>query len=342
MKRWLVCFALLGAALLVGCTRSGLGDRVSVKAVYVEKERQYEARLLVLESTPNADTGQVSEQARCLSGSGETVYEALLDAEQSESRRLFYGQSELLFIGPKLMKEGVFDACRYLASNTSGRPNMAVYGLDADPDAFERLQEKGTDFLSSVQQLEKRGLYRTFLYQFSWQSDSGVIPGLSVQEWSAAFEKLTLYREGKPDAVWKGAKAQLARLLAGQADTLELTLEPLSVSFQVRSPKLRFEPAFSEEGMELSVHFSGDIQRLVSPEGAALPGQDRQLEQAIDEEVKSLLEELVADTLGRRNDVFLLRSRFANLDEALCRAMEEDGRMARPGAVNFYCLLRMV
>ena len=147
MKRWLVCFALLGAALLVGCTSSGLGDRVSVKAVYVEKERQYEARLLVLESTPNADTGQVSEQARCLSGSGETVYEALLDAEQSESRRLFYGQSELLFIGPKLMKEGVFDACRYLASNTSGRPNMAVYGLDADPDAFERLQEKGTDFL---------------------------------------------------------------------------------------------------------------------------------------------------------------------------------------------------
>lgn len=114
------------------------------------------------------------------------------------------------------------------------------------------------------------------------------------------------------------------------------------MSFQVRSPKLRFEPAFAEGGMELSVHFSGDIQRLVSPEGAALPGQDRQLEQAIDEEVKSLLEELVADTLGRRNDVFLLRSRFANLDEALCRAMEEDGRMARPGAVNFYCLLRMV
>ena len=193
-----------------------------------------------------------------------------------------------------------------------------------------------------MQQLEKRGLYRTFLYQFSWQSDSGVIPGLSVQEGSVAFEKLTLFREGRPDAVWKGAKAQLARLLAGQADMLELTLDSLSASFQVRSPKLRFEPAFSEEGMELSVRFSGDIQRLVSPEGAALPGQDRQLEQAIDEEVKSLLEELVADTLGRRNDVFLLRSRFANLDEALCRAMEEDGRMARPSAVNFYCLLRMV
>lgn len=74
MKRCLVFLVLLGAALLTGCTGSGLGDRVAVKAVYVEKERQYEARLLVLESTPNADTGQVSEQARCLSGQGETVY----------------------------------------------------------------------------------------------------------------------------------------------------------------------------------------------------------------------------------------------------------------------------
>ena len=82
MKRWLVCLALLGAALLAGCTSSGLGDRVSVKAVYVEKERQYEARLLVLEATPNADTGQVSEQARCLSGRGETVYEAGRRAER--------------------------------------------------------------------------------------------------------------------------------------------------------------------------------------------------------------------------------------------------------------------
>lgn len=342
MKRCLVFLVLLGAALLTGCTGSGQGDRVAVKAVYVEKERQYEARLLVLESTPNADTGQVSEQARCLSGQGETVYEALLAAEQSESRRLFYGQSELLFLGPNLMEKGSFEACRYLASNTSGRPNMAVYGLDADPDAFEKLQEKGTDFLSSVQQLEKRGVYKVFLYQFSGSSNSGVIPGLSVQEGSAAFEKVTLFREGKPDAVWKGAKAQLARLLAGHADTLELTLEPLSVSFQVRSPKLRFEPAFTEEGMKLSVHFSGAIQRLVSPEGAALPGQDRWLEQAIDEEVKTLLEELVADTLGRQNDVFLLRSRFANLDEPLCRAMEADGSLARPDAVNFFCLLRMV
>lgn len=342
MKRGLAFFALLWAALLAGCTGSGMGDRVSVKAIYVEKEQQYEARLLLLEATPSADTGQVSEQARCLSGSGKTVYEAILDAEQSENRRLFYGQSELLFIGPKLMEDGVFDACRYLASNTSGRPNMSVYGLNVSPASFEKLLEKGTDFLSSVQQLEKRGLFRTFLYQFGAQSDSGIIPGLSVKERSASFEKLTLYKDGRPDAAWTGAKAQLARLLAGQADTMEFTLESLSVSFQVRSPKLRFEPYYAENGMELSIRFSGDIQRLVSPAGAALPGQDRRLEQAIDQEVKTLLKELVADTLGRRNDVFLLRSRFANLDEALCRKMEEDGRLFRPGAVNFYCLLRMV
>lgn len=342
MKCRRAIFALLAAALLVGCAEGGLGDRVAVKAVYVDKGQRYEARILVLESTPNADTGQVSEQARCISGSGETVYEALLDAEQTESRRLFYGQNELLFIGPALMEEGVFDVCRFLASNTSGRPNMAVYGLDVDANGFAALQEKGSDFLSSVQQLEKRGLYRTFLYQFSGPEASGVVPCLSAEQGSAAFEKLILYRNGAPDAVWKGAKAQLARLLMGQTGTLELTLEPLAVTFQVRSPKLRFEPAFTEGGMDLSVQFSGAIQRLVSPEGAALPGEDRQLEEAIDRQVQALLEELAADTLGRGNDVFHLKSRFANLDEALVQAMEEDGRLARPDAVRFFCLLRMV
>lgn len=340
MRFWRMGLVLAMAALLAGCTSGGLGDRVAVKAVYVEKEADYEARILVLEAAPSADTGQASEQARCLAGSGTTVYEALQAAEQSESKRLFYGQNELLFIGPRLMEDGVFDACRYLASDTSGRPNMAVYGLDADPDTFEQLQQEGTEFLNGVEQLEKRGLFKTYLYQF--ESDSGIIPGLSVQENTAAFDKLTLYGAGRPTAVWRGAKAQLARLLAGQADEMELTLEPLSVSFQVRSPKLRFEPVLTREGMELDVRFSGTIQRLVSPRGAALPGQDRQLEEAIDREVHSLLNELVDDTLRKGNDVFLLGSRLANLDERTCAAMQADGRLSQAGVVQFDCLLRMV
>ena len=99
MKRWLVCLALLGAALLAGCTSSGLGDRVSVKAVYVEKERQYEARLLVLEATPNADTGQVSEQARCLSGRGETVLRRCWTPSRARAAAFFTARANCLYLG---------------------------------------------------------------------------------------------------------------------------------------------------------------------------------------------------------------------------------------------------
>lgn len=342
MKGWQAGLALLSAVFLAGCSGSGLGDRAMVKAVYIEHRGQYEARLLVLEATPSADTGQVSEQTRCVSGSGETVYEAIQSAEQGESRRLFYGQNELLFIGPELMENGVFSACRYLASDTSGRPNMAVYGLDASPDEFEQLQENGTEFLNSVQQLEKRGIFKTYLYQFGVEDENGVIPGLACEEKGARLEKLTLYSGGKPAAVWTGAQTQLARLLAGQADTLELTLENPAVSFQIRSPKLNFAPAFTENDMALNVRFSGTIQRLVGTEGAALPGQDRRLEQAIDEQVRLLLNDLVNDTLASGNDVFRLRSYLANLDEKLCRSMEADGRLNRPDVVKFDCLLRMV
>lgn len=336
------CAALILMLCLTGCTNSALGDRVMVKAIYLEHEETFEARLLVLQSAPSADTGQVSEQARYLKGSGDTVYAALQSAEQSENRSLFYGQNELLLLGPKLARQGAFEACRYMAGETSGRPNMAVYGLDIGPDAFEAMQQKGTDFLSSVQQLEKHALYRTYLYQFAQPEQNGVIPMLSVRENAASPAGLTLYENGSPAASWQGAQAQLAALLAGQANALELELPSLPVSFQVRSPKLAFEPGLAKGGLQLTIRFSGAIQKLTGPQGAAVPGQTGELEQAIDREITRLLAGLAADTLGRGNDVFHLGSYFANYSEPAYRAMQADGRLGQARRVKFVCRLRMV
>ena len=342
MKKGLYLFCCVLALLgLSGCTGSGLGDKVAVKALYLEHDERFEARLLVLESTPNADTGQVSEEARCLAGSGDTVYEALEDAERQEARRLFYGQNELLFLGPLLAKQGAFDACRFLAADSSGRPNIAVYTLDAAPGELERCWEKGTEFLADVEQLEQRGLFRTYLYQFGDRENSGVIPALSASGEQVTFSGLILYEDGRPATFWQGAKAQLARLLAGQRDTLELTLEQPRVSFELRAPKLAFAPCFSGDGMELEVFLSGAIQRLVSERGAALPGQGSQLEQDIDRQVQQLLQELADETIGQGNDVFLLGGYLANLSEGAARAALE-GDSSRAGLVRSDCLLRMV
>lgn len=342
--RWALTALPLLVLLLTGCTGAGIGDKVAVKALYLEYDRQFEARLLVLESAPSADAGQASEEARCLAGSGDTVYEALKNAEAQENRRLFYGQNELLFLGPELARQGAFEACRFLASYSNGRPNIAVYLLDAggaggSVAALEQLWQDGVGFLSGVEQLESRGVYKTYLYQFGAQGGGGVIAALAAEQDTVTFSGLALYEQGLPVAFWQGAKAQLARLLAGQTDTLELALDEPQVRFELRSPRLTFEPGFSGGGMELTVGLTGNIQRLVSPSGAAHPGQDRQLEQTIDRQVCRLLEELAAETIGRKNDVFLLGSYLANLREEAARSALEAGGEE---LVRFDCLLRMV
>lgn len=342
MKTFAVILLTGLCLLLAGCTGNGLGSRGIVKAVYVEQsDSDFEVRVLALKAEPSADTGQATEQASCLSGSGETLYNALLNAEQSENSRLFYGQNELVFIGPGLLEKDVYDACRFLASNADGRPNMAVYGIDTAPSEFETLCAAGTDFLTGMEQLKERGLFQSYLYQFGTPGKSGIIPCVSGRGDTVTFSHLTLYQSGRPETIWKGASAQLAGLLAGQADALDLTLEQPAVSFQVRSPKLSFETEQTADGLRLIVRFNGNIQRLVTPAGAPLPGKDRRLEEEIDRRVQQLLEGLVQDTLNSGNDVFLLGSRLANLDEAGYRSMLEEGQVTS-SIVELRCLLRMV
>ena len=345
MKKSLAAvLAALLAAGLCGCGEAmrGIGEQLAVRAVYLEKEDGFEARILALEPVPSADAGEAGAVCLCLAGQGDTVYEAIQTAEAGDPRPLFYGQNELVFIGPNLRAEGLFDACRFLARTATGRPNMAVFGLELDPAGFSALQDNGLDFLDSVRQLEQRGVYKTWLYRFEAPGENGILPVLSAREGQAAFECLVLYSGGEPAAGWRGAKAQLARLLAGQAGALDLTLEPLQVSFSLRSPKLRFEVRRAGGSLALDARLTGTIQQLVGPEGAALPGQDREQEGAIDRAVEQLLRELAAETLGQGCDVFRLGAYFANYDEATAKRMAGGGAIAEPEAVSFACLLRMV
>ena len=121
-----VILLFLAAVCFTGCSRSGIGDKVIVKAIYLEYSGEYTATLLALRSAPSADTGEVTEQASYLSGQGATLGQALAAAEEKENRQVFYGQNGLLLLGPELCRAGAFEACRYLAKETSGRPNMAV------------------------------------------------------------------------------------------------------------------------------------------------------------------------------------------------------------------------
>lgn len=344
MKKKLLLPALcLAAGLLTGCSRSGIGDKVIVKAIYLEQSGGYTATLLTLRSAPSADTGEVTEQAHYLTGQGETLGQALTAAEGKENRQVFYGQNELLLVGPKLARQGVFEACHYLAREASGRPNMAVYGVDLAPEEFEALEEKGQDALESIEQLEKKGYYKTYLYELGAGEETGVLPTLSLAQAKADPTGLAVYADGKQALTLRQADVELAALLDGQRRELELELELPggTVRFQVRSPRLYYEPQDKAGQPVLTLRATGQIQKLVTPEGAAAPGPNKELEAQINAALCERLTRLVESTYGQANDVFSLAAWLRNRDEAACRALQATGELWQ-GRVRPLCQMHLV
>lgn len=344
MKQSGLFFLLMAALLLTGCSKSGIGDKVIVKAIYLEQSETYTASLLTLRSEPSADTGEVTEQAYILTGEGANLFEALAAAEQSENKQIFYGQNELLLLGPKLARQGLFEACRYLAAETSGRPNMAVYAVDLSPQEFSATEEKGKAVVESIQQLEKKGYYKTYLYQLGAAQQNGVLPCISLAEGKAAPLGLQVYKQGRPQLLLQNAQTELATLLAGQRRNLqlELELEAGPIRFTVRSPRLLYESERQGGEPTLSVCFTGHIQKLTTPEGAVTPGPDRELERQINAAMNKQLSGLADATFGQGNDVFELAAFLRNQDAAACRAMEANGSLWAAQRVRFESRLHIV
>lgn len=329
MRKLFAVLFCLAAVCLTGCSRSGIGDKVIVKAIYLEYGGGYTATLLALRSAPSADTGEVTEQAYYLKGEGATLGQALARAQEKENRQVFYGQNELLLLGPRLCEAGVFEACRYLAKETSGRPNMAVYGVDLSPDEFSALEQKGKDAIESIDQLEKKGYYKTYLYELGAGEKQGVLPMLGMEQEKVEPAGLVVYEGGTQALTLEGADVELAALLSGQQRELELELELEQgvVRFAVRSPRLYYEAAGQGGEPGLTLRMAGHIQKVVTPQGAAAPGPNKELEAQINAALAEQLAALVQNTFGQGNDVFELAAWLRNQNEAACRALEAAGTL---------------
>ena len=157
MKLLKLATSLLITAALCGCSSTGLGDKVIVKALLLDYQKEYLAQVLVLEPQPSADAGEVAETIRLIEGSGSTLAEAIHDVESARAEELFYGQNELLLLGPGLQQTGIAECCRFLYENSAGRPNMAVWGINRPANEQPFNEENAGPVLDSIRRLGERG-----------------------------------------------------------------------------------------------------------------------------------------------------------------------------------------
>lgn len=345
MKLLKLAAPLLIAAALCGCSSTGLGDKVIVKALLLDYEKEYLAQMLVLEPQPSADAGEAAETIRLIEGSGRTLSEAIQEAEFARAEELFYGQNELLLLGPGLQQAGIDECCRFLYENSAGRPNMAVWGIDRPASEQPLNEENAGAVLDSIRRLEERGEYRTYLYQLAAAQGGGLLPLVRLSEGDdVQMEGIALYKNGTPTARFTGSETELAALLSGQTGTGQLQVEGTSgpVTLTIRSPKLIYDCVEQEDALQLTIRFSGHVEQMTGEHLPASREQRRELLKKFNTQLEQTASEVIRQGFAPGVDPFCFLSRFCNRNEQLAVSLAEKGVLYKPGAVEFSSVLQLL
>lgn len=308
MKRRLSGLLLAVLLLFSGCSAGrSLSDRAIVKAVYLDQgETGYEAALVVFTCQPISDTKSVEETAEIYSGSGETVEEALADAEKKQTRQAFYAQDELLLLGPGIWSADIAPPLAYFQQEKAARAGLSVFLTPLDSKAFGEC----TDTIASVVQEGERivdaslagdgparGIYTL---ETAGGNVEGWLPMLDFgpdPQTQVGVFRLALLEQGRATALIEGPLMDLAMLLSGNTSRLRFQSSALSFATQhLRSIK-------TMENGKLAVRLEGNVQEIT------LHGENVKTDEAlavVNETLSLLLTQLGRITLGEGNDAFHL------------------------------------
>lgn len=346
IKKFKSLIILVLMLVLCGCTRGGIGDKVIVKAIFLEKSSQIMVRLLVIKATPSADAGNADESTELLVGNGSTLFEAFQQAEEAYSGDVFYGQNELLLIGPSLQQNDIFESCRYLAKNSSGRPNMAVYGIDLESDDIEDLTEYGEIFLNHIDQISQRNCYKTFLYQLTNYEGNGILPLLHYDANGNVVQTgLKIYQKNKEIFQWYDTKETLATLFSGQTGdvkTLELYENHQKIILDLRTPKVFYECTKQGNSLVLQIKLTGHIQNILGVNGLYSQDEKKQLLDVINQHIEAVAKEMFSSSFTSELDLFSLQSWFYNQSQTLTEKMKINHTLYQPDRIQFNSELKII
>lgn len=341
MKQYIKIFALLIPLLfLSGCKEAGIGSKNLLRAVYFEKEQSvYEARLICFQGAPSADAGEVQETALVMKGQGTTVFSALQEARHDQEGELFYGQSELLLIGPNLAASTPFEVIQFMSQQDGGRPNTGVYLVNmrlADLTKCEHLDR----LIDSIETLREQGNYQVPLYRLQNQEDALLpILNLDIEDQSASFYGTALYADQKYLSSFNQAQTQLCALLSGQVHKAQFTKNGSNpIHFFVDSANIGYQVQEGKNGPVLHITLQGNIRELQT-----MRGSEDACSKVCTDQLNKWLEGQVLQILDRTFnggiDVLHLRNRLKLYDARRIDLLESSNTLFTPNRIQFHSKL---
>lgn len=341
---------ILAALLLLGLSGCGgvpLGRRAIVKAIFVDwTGSQFEAGLLVLDSTPSAEAEQASA-ASLYCGAAEELSAAVVQAEQQQDRTPFYGQNQLLILGKGAAESQVDAVLQYFGTEQAGRPGMAVFTSEMTTRAMEKLVQSDS-LANTILQLEKEMLEQpavepVMVYELPTGKTgvNGCIPRLALTDTDASLNALVLYTGSKPQTVWEGQKMQLAQLMEGRTDRLNFLQEydGRTVRFTVDSAHIQRRMEEREDGPCLHLVLTGTVRWLSASRADQQPdisqsGSQLSLSKQISQAIAADLQMVVQESWNEKGDAFQMGWWFAAWDTAWYHRALHDGSLRQPQRIE--------
>ena len=333
---------LLLALMLCGCREVGIGEQNILRAIYLEREgADYSARLICIHSAPAADTSQIQETGLILRGTGHTLFEALQEAGSAGGEELFYGQNELLLLGPSLSMDDPLEAVEFLLQQQSGRPGTGVYLVDRSPEELDRCQDLSA-LISRVELVRRQGGYWASAHRLD-RHGSSILPWLhlDLERPGAEPDGAAVFWQGKAILQWNNNQTQLARLLAGQARKADFLLQGrVPLHFWVDSADTAYNVVETPAGPVLHVEFQGHVRQIQSAQGWRRAGDEPELLLQINDWLAACAQEMFNESSAAGADVFSYTQRLMQYHAGTALELARQGRLCVPQRVQFCSQLK--
>ena len=270
---------------LCGCSSLSLGERAIVKAIYLDgTPGSYTASLVVFTCEPTTDTASAKGEAKIYSATEEDIGEALEAAEKEQAKVPFYAQNELLFLGPQITQTGIGKALAYFTGEQAARPNLSVFTVPVDAQAFKKLEKTIAQTIQEAERVAddaQMGMGRT-MSELALQNEeeqfSGLLPVLRFGEQEEPkVDSMLLFQNDTPQGTMHGTQLGLALVAGGQTDRMQFSFYHDGGYYHVETQRLRLvkQAAQEEKGLRLHLSLAGSTA-VITRDGKPLHGQEAQ------------------------------------------------------------------
>ncbi len=336
-----VCLLVFCLTLvLTSCaTPINLRDRAIVQIMGIDYDNgKYTAHLQeYMPSSSEKGAGGGENQSEFVSAEGETVFDAIKNAEAKDGNQVFYGHCRLYIIGASVLKNGIGQITEFMNSNYQLSLNSSV--LAADGKAEDILKAKLFSGIApniSLERIEGSGKAPNttvidLLRDMYNLRGSGVLPLISLKDKdNAVIERciilkdyknfFTLNDEQTRGLLWLNSKVSDAVMtsehegnklsvgVVSQNTDLELTTDDGNITLHV---KVKAKGNVSENAVISSKHVN--LKQIEQAE--------KDIKQMIENDVKSAFRAIV--TVGK-SDVLHLLQRLKKADSKLYNKLKES------------------